>query len=95
MISKKTLDITITGKVQGVWFRKYTQKKAIELGLNGYVENLKDGSVHVCVTGHLQGLDQFCTWCHGGSPLSTVENIVVKEIELDKKDTTFSIKKGN
>jgi hypothetical protein len=42
----------IHGKVQGVYFRKYTKLKGVELGLRGYVQNDPDGSV----TGVAQGL---------------------------------------
>jgi len=36
------LDLSITGKVQGVWYRKSAVAKAIELGLKGYAQNLPD-----------------------------------------------------
>ena len=31
--------ILVKGKVQGVWFRKYTYDKAQALGLKGFVKN--------------------------------------------------------
>ena len=39
----------ISGRVQGVWFRKYTKQFADELGLFGWVLNLSDGRVEVIV----------------------------------------------
>ncbi|MCK5744050.1 MAG: acylphosphatase [Caldisericia bacterium] len=44
MMRKK---VRISGFVQGVGFRNFTQKKAIELGVTGFVKNLIDGSVYV------------------------------------------------
>ena len=38
-------DFRVLGKVQGVFFRKNTQKTAKELGLNGWVRNEADGTV--------------------------------------------------
>ncbi|MCS5639818.1 MAG: acylphosphatase, partial [Candidatus Marinimicrobia bacterium] len=39
------IDVIIAGRVQGVWFRKYTQNKARELGLTGWVCNEANGTV--------------------------------------------------
>ena len=43
----KHFDITVQGKVQGVWFRDSTMKEAKRLGINGFVRNEPDGSVYV------------------------------------------------
>jgi len=47
----KHLNITISGRVQGVWFRKHTETKAIELGVHGFVANKENGNVYVEVEG--------------------------------------------
>lgn len=49
---KLQFNITVEGKVKGVWFRKHTQIKAKELGLNGIVKNQKDGSVYIEAIGY-------------------------------------------
>ena len=41
----RTLTFRVTGRVQGVWFRAWTQQTARELGLCGWVRNQPDGSV--------------------------------------------------
>ena len=43
--------IIVTGNVQGVFFRAKTKDHADHLGLKGYVRNLSDGSVEICVMG--------------------------------------------
>jgi acylphosphatase len=48
---KKAARVVFTGRVQGVWFRANTQKKAAGAGLSGYVRNLDDGSVEALFEG--------------------------------------------
>lgn len=89
----KHLDITVTGKVQGVFFRKYTQAKAQELGLKGTVKNLPDGSVHIEAEGTEEQLGKLVDWCDEGSPNASVEDVQVTEGEL-KNYPDFSISRG-
>ncbi len=71
----------VSGKVQGVWFRKYTQEKARELGLKGYVKNLPDGRVEVHAEGDVQKMEELKKWLYKGSPLSRVDNVEFMETE--------------
>lgn len=48
---KKAARVVFSGRVQGVWFRANTQKKASAAGLDGYVRNLDDGSVEALFEG--------------------------------------------
>ncbi|XP_013186848.1 acylphosphatase-1 [Amyelois transitella] len=69
-----TADFEVFGKVQGVYFRKHTQKKALELGLKGWVMNTAQGTV----IGQLQGpknlIDDMKIWLQKtGSPKSVIE----------------------
>ena len=77
----KCLKIQISGKVQGVWFRASTQRKARQLGLTGIVRNMSNGDVYVEVEGEDPILEKFITWCHDGSELSRVDNVIISEIE--------------
>ena len=43
--------LTVLGRVQGVGFRYFVRKRALELGLEGEVRNLPDGTVEVIATG--------------------------------------------
>ena len=51
METHKTVQVIVSGKVQGVWYRGWTVGKAQELNLNGWVRNLTDGRVEVLVSG--------------------------------------------
>jgi acylphosphatase len=43
--SRVRAHVIVTGRVQGVWFRESTRRRANELGLSGWVRNLPDGRV--------------------------------------------------
>ncbi|MBS1764713.1 MAG: acylphosphatase [Bacteroidetes bacterium] len=83
----KSYAITINGKVQGVFFRKFTKEKALEYRLNGFVQNLSNGSVYIEATGEENALESFSQWCHTGSPQSVVKEVTVKEIDIIHRDS--------
>lgn len=63
----------ITGQVQGVGFRDATRRKALQLGLSGWVRNRGDGAVEGCVSGEDEfALGRFQTWLSDGPPLARV-----------------------
>ena len=76
---EKKFIIKVYGKVQGVWFRKSTQQKALALGLRGFCKNLEDGSVYIEAEGDLEKLFNFVNWCKKGPELAEVENIKMSE----------------
>ena len=69
----RMLKAKVYGKVQGVWFRKYTLKCANRLGLVGMVKNLDDGTVLVHAIG--KNLREFKKYLKSGSPESDVDKI--------------------
>jgi acylphosphatase len=62
--------VYIMGRVQGVFFRATTQKKANELGLSGWVKNLSDGRVEAVFEGRKDLVSQMVTWCEHEGPTS-------------------------
>ena len=72
---KTHYSIQVLGKVQGVWFRKYTKNKADELKLKGIVRNKENGSVYIEVEGKLSSLEIFIEWLYKGSPLAKVTHV--------------------
>jgi acylphosphatase len=87
----KHLNINVFGKVQGVFFRVYTQKKAEELGLRGFVQNEPDGSVYIEAEGAETILKDFTAWCNVGSPDAEVSKVIITEGEIKKFTETFYI----
>ena len=75
-------NILVKGKVQGVWFRKYTKEKAEVLGLKGYVKNEVSNNVYIEVEGAIDILTKFIEWLHEGPPFSKVSEVVYESGEL-------------
>ncbi|QEC51034.1 acylphosphatase [Anseongella ginsenosidimutans] len=90
---KKHLNIRITGKVQGVWFRDSTKAVANQLGITGFVRNEPDGSVYAEAEGIPLNLDQFLEWCHEGPERASVENVEVQESEVLQGFSDFVVRK--
>lgn len=65
----------VTGSVQGVNFRTFTQKRATELGLVGYVRNRPDGSVEFVAEGPRDALERLRDAVHIGPWMAVVENV--------------------
>jgi acylphosphatase len=77
--------------VQGVYFRVYTEKKANEIGLSGFVQNQPNGDVYIEAEGSVKQLSELSEWCKTGSPESEVENVVVIEGEIKNFKGKFTI----
>ncbi len=77
----KCVQIQVSGKVQGVWFRASTQRKANELNIKGIVKNLSNGDVYIEAEGEESTLEIFVKWCHQGSDHSRVDNVIISEME--------------
>lgn len=80
----KRIRITISGKVQGVWYRKSTQQKAQELGLDGWVKNLENGSVLLEAQGNAAALEQLITWCYRGPENAIVTGVETENIPVEE-----------
>ncbi|XP_034097491.2 LOW QUALITY PROTEIN: acylphosphatase-2 [Drosophila albomicans] len=67
----------IFGRVQGVYFRKHTLKKAKELGLNGWCMNTQNGTVKGILEGPQDLISEMKLWLqHKGSPRSIIEKAI-------------------
>lgn len=77
----KTLKIYISGSVQGVFFRKFIEDKAKELGLKGFARNLDDARVEVVVEGRDEKVNDMVELCRKGPIGSSVKNIETQEIK--------------
>jgi acylphosphatase len=65
----------VTGKVQGVWYRKHTQQKAKKFGLVGWVRNGDDGSVELVASGKPDALAKLEKWLWRGPLLARVNSV--------------------
>lgn len=89
MVVKK--HVLISGRVQGVWFRANTKKKAEELNVYGWVRNTSDGCVEAVFVGDEENVNALIQWCHQGPPLSRVETVKVTPLSSDEKFDDFTI----
>lgn len=71
----KTLKFTISGKVQGVWFRQSTRTRAEHLGLVGCAINLDDGRVEVIASGNEDALHELANFIAVGPELANVTSV--------------------
>ena len=80
----QTISITVSGVVQGVYYRQSTKEKALELGISGIVKNLPDGNVYVMATGTADQLDQLVQWCRRGPKHAKVDSVNVEEVDVQE-----------
>lgn len=73
--SQARLTLHVTGLVQGVNFRWFTQRRAVELGLTGWVRNHTDAAVEIIAEGNRKGLEQLLDAVRAGPPDAVVENV--------------------
>ena len=69
----------ITGRVQGVGFRFYMQRKARELGVTGWVRNRRDGSVEAMVQGAADAVETMTAWARRGPPSAVVTDVKISD----------------
>ena len=70
----------ISGRVQGVGYRRWAQKKAIDLGLTGWCRNLTDGRVECLARGPLPSLELLQVKLQSGPMLAKVDAIQASEV---------------
>lgn len=84
--------VYISGKVQGVFFRAYTRDKARELGLKGWVRNMRDGRVEAVLEGEKEKVEEMLRWCHKGSPYAIVKEVEVHEEPYTREFRSFEVR---
>ncbi len=71
-------NILVHGRVQGVFFRDYTQRCAVSLGVFGWVKNLAGGEVEILAEGEKERIEDLLGLVRKGSPLSRVESLDIE-----------------
>lgn len=89
----RQLSVIVKGKVQGVWYRAWTQETARELGLTGWVRNKADGSVAALAQGDEETLNEFLDRLHDGPPLARVTTVDTAWSDPEEEFTAFDLRK--
>ena len=89
---RKTIHCLISGRVQGVCFRMYTQQQARIYGVTGWVRNLQDGRVEVLASGEENSLKQMKQWLRKGPSMARVTHIEVDESDQSEKFEEFTVR---
>jgi len=85
-------EIVVHGRVQGVGFRYFVQKKANELGIKGWVRNRPDGSVQAVAIGDENSIQTFIGHLETGPALSRVDNLSKYKSDKLSDFDTFKVK---
>lgn len=88
----KKVQVVVSGRVQGVWYRASTYDKARELGVNGYVRNLASGDVEFVAEGDDSRVDRLIQWARYGPPLARVDDIRVEVLVYDNEYADFRVR---
>ncbi|KPI39229.1 Acylphosphatase [Cyphellophora attinorum] len=83
------ISFLVHGKVQGVFFRDFTQTKASDYGLTGWVRNTNDGKVEGEAQGDKAGLEKFKKDLNEGSKASHVVKVETKDIATKDGESEF------
>lgn len=91
--AQKRLSARITGRVQGVGFRNFTQRRARRLDVTGWVRNERDGSVRLEAEGLQDALNSLLDSVHQGPRMARVENVEVDWADATGDFTTFRVRR--
>ena len=77
---------TISGRVQGVFFRESTRRVAESLGITGHAINLPNGDVEVLACGEPAALDQLAAYLHEGPTMAVVSGVSAENVEIERHE---------
>ena len=67
--------VSVSGRVQGVFFRDSAREKAEGLGLSGWVKNTPDGRVEALFEGPSEKVREMVEWCERGPSQASVDSV--------------------
>jgi acylphosphatase len=89
---KEQRHIRIHGKVQGVGYRFFATRVARRMGLKGWVQNMRDGTVEALVEGEKQAIDDWLEELREGPRFAEVTKIEQESKEFSGKLPDFDVK---
>ena len=75
MADRAAFEIRISGRVQGVAFRAWMQRRAEALGISGWVRNCANGEVEALVSGPAEAVETLIAACRSGPSAARVTDV--------------------
>jgi acylphosphatase len=75
--------VAIRGRVQGVGYRAFVEHRAMELGLEGWVRNRRDGSVEALFAGPANAVSDMIALCRRGPSYARVDAVEEEPVHSD------------
>jgi protein-L-isoaspartate(D-aspartate) O-methyltransferase len=88
----KSVDVCVSGVVQGVYYRATARREGALRGLRGWVRNGSDGSVRLHLQGAPEAVDAMLDWCRVGPPAASVSRVTVRDAPADATLHDFEVK---
>ena len=85
----RTVRLTITGRVQGVGYRIWAERAALQLGIRGWVRNRADGGVELHATGSEGAMAALLEACRQGPRAAVVTEVTIEDA-MDDGSAGFS-----
>jgi acylphosphatase len=82
----------ISGRVQGVGFRAFTETQAAVEGLHGWVRNLGDGRVEVLFEGDMEAVERAEAKLRRGPAGARIQDLIVEDVAPSGRATGFNIR---
>jgi len=76
-----SVHVRVSGRVQGVYYRAFTQDKARELGIKGWVRNIPGGGVEAVLEGERQKVGELLRLMKSGPAGSMILGMEFSELE--------------
>ena len=89
MIARRAI---VSGRVQGVGFRFFTEDAAAREGINGWVRNVPDGRVEIEAEGEAEAIERFEHRIRHGPPGARVERVEVTDGVTSHHNTGFTVR---
>jgi DNA ligase D-like protein (predicted 3'-phosphoesterase) len=83
MTGARAIRAVVAGRVQGVDFRETARRRALELGLTGWVRNADDGTVAVHAEGSAVAVDALMEFLREGPPGAAVLEVTAEEVRIE------------
>ena len=93
-VERRRIGAVVRGVVQGVGFRRFVERSASGLRLDGWVMNRADGCVELDAEGSPDAIDALIAALHDGPPAASVEEVRITELPPGGPSGGFAVRAG-